>query len=101
MVKHKYLKNVVSLNMNTEKCIGCGMCLEVCPHNVFRMDAGKACIQKRDSCMECGACVRNCPAEALNVNSGVGCAYAIIKGKLNGSAPCCGGTEDDKSPCCG
>ena len=51
-----YLKDVVSLNLNEEKCIGCGMCIEVCPHAVIGMNGSKhAWIQKRDACMECGA----------------------------------------------
>ncbi|WP_291634846.1 4Fe-4S binding protein, partial [Clostridium sp.] len=28
-MKHKYLKNVVTLKLIQEKCIGCGMCLSV------------------------------------------------------------------------
>jgi len=51
-----YLKNVVTLNLNEEKCIGCGMCIEVCPHAVIGMNgAGRAWIRKRDTSMECGA----------------------------------------------
>jgi len=26
-----YLKDVVTLKLNQEKCMGCGMCLLVCP----------------------------------------------------------------------
>lgn len=99
-MKLQYLKNVVTLQLNRESCIGCGRCLEVCPHQVFRCDAGKAGIQDRDSCMECGACARNCPAGAISVRSGVGCAAAIIYGKLRGSAPCCGESDDGDSSCC-
>lgn len=101
MIRHKYLKNVVTLALNADKCIGCGMCLNVCPHKVFRLNSGKAWIGDRDRCMECGACARNCPVEALAVKAGVGCAAAIIQGKLKGTAPCCGGSDGNKSSCCG
>lgn len=100
-MKQQYLKNVVTLDLNSEKCIGCGMCLEVCPHHVFKMEAGKALIQNRDGCMECGACARNCPAAAITVRAGVGCATAIVMGKLRGSAPCCGDSDDPNTSCCG
>lgn len=93
-MKHRYLKNVVTLELKSDNCIGCGLCLEVCPHNVFQLDLGKVKIQNRDGCMECGACARNCPTEALKVKAGTGCAYAIVRGKLNGTAPCCGESDD-------
>ncbi|MCX7027170.1 MAG: mercury methylation ferredoxin HgcB [Spirochaetes bacterium] len=86
-----YLKNGETLKLNTETCIGCGVCVDVCPHAVFRIEAGKALIETRAACMECGACARNCPAGAISVKAGVGCAGAIIIGKLRGTAPDCGG----------
>ena len=48
-----------------EHCIGCGMCLAVCPHQVFAMQDRKATIVDRNGCMECGACALNCPVAAL------------------------------------
>lgn len=90
-MKLQYLKNVVTLELDREKCLGCGMCLEVCPHNVFTIAQGKALTNNRDSCMECGACAKNCPLSAIIVRPGVGCAGAIILGKLKGSGECsCG-----------
>lgn len=88
-MKHKYLKNVATLKLNTEKCVGCGMCTNVCPHGVFVLDEGKARIVDLDSCMECGACLKNCAFSAITVSPGVGCAAAIIKGLLTGSEPSC------------
>ncbi len=101
-MKLHYLKNVVTLELNAEKCIGCGKCLEVCPHNVFKIELRKAVIQNRDNCMECGACSRNCPAEAITVKAGVGCAYAIVMGRLRGTAPTCGcgETGGNEPGCC-
>ena len=89
----EYLKNVVTLRLDRVTCIGCGRCLEVCPHGVFAQDAGKARIVDCDACMECGACALNCPAAAIVVNSGVGCAEAIIHGLLTGKDTCCGGDD--------
>lgn len=100
-MKPRYLKNVVTLNLDSKKCVGCGRCLEVCPHQVFILESGKARIQNKDNCMECGACARNCPVEAVSVRAGVGCAYAIVMGKLRGSAPSCGESGDGSTSCCG
>ncbi len=85
----KYLKNVATLKLDTEKCIGCGICLSVCPHKVFDLNPGKVEIIDFDACMECGACMMNCPVEALYVKTGVGCASGIINGILGGGGECC------------
>ncbi len=88
-----YLKNVTTLSLDVQKCTGCGMCLEVCPHAVFEMKAGKASVADRDACMECGACARNCPAGAASVQAGVGCAAAVINQMLGRTGDCCCGPE--------
>ena len=97
-MKHRYLKDVATLVFNTEKCIGCGRCTEVCPHGVFEVDDRKMRIIDKDSCMECGACALNCPAKAIEVNAGVGCAAAIIYSWFTGKEPTCGCSDD--SDCC-
>ncbi len=94
-----YLKNVVTLELDREKCVGCGMCLLVCPHAVLVMENGWARINSRDACMECGACARNCPTEALNVQAGVGCAAAVINSALGReSSACCCSIETNSLP---
>lgn len=98
-MKHKYIKDVVTLKLDADRCTGCGRCIEVCPHNVFELNDKKAVIINRDFCIECGACVKNCPFHAVDVNPGVGCAAAIIKGWLTGTEPSCG-CSDDSSGCC-
>jgi len=97
MTEYRYLKNGETLTICGETCIGCGDCLEVCPHGVLALQDGKAVIHDRGLCMECGACARNCPCGAIKVTAGVGCAGAIILGKLTGREPICG----SGSACCG
>lgn len=92
----KYLSKDLSLRLDVSRCIGCGLCLDVCPHGVFALENKQARIVDRAACMECGACAVNCPVDALAVASGVGCAEAIINGLLTGKETCCGGDA-----CCG
>lgn len=89
MRTHHYIKNVASLSYDTDQCIGCGMCLNVCPHQVFDLVNKKAVILSKDNCMECGACQKNCPVSALKVNEGTGCAAAVIHSLVKGGQPDC------------
>ncbi len=92
----RYLENVATLKLDQSTCIGCGRCLEVCPHQVFAADGKKVLLADRDACMECGACALNCPVKAISVDAGVGCASGMINewlrehnlGKAGGSGCC-------------
>ncbi|OVE75834.1 ferredoxin [bacterium E08(2017)] len=93
-----YLKDVTSLELDTKKCVNCGLCSTVCPHAVFDIIDNKTQIAQKDRCIECGACALNCPTEAISVTSGVGCAQAFIKGALTGTEPSCDCSSG--SSCC-
>lgn len=96
-----YLRNVVTLALEEEKCLGCGTCLLVCPRAVLVRSDGKVRIADRDSCMECGACATNCPAEAIHVEAGVGCAAAVINaalGRQNSSCCCVADAKTESGP---
>lgn len=53
-----------------DKCTGCGLCVDICPLDVFRMDelGEKAIIKYPDDCMTCFECELNCPEEAIYVH---------------------------------
>ncbi len=98
MRRFVHLKDVTTLRFDAERCNGCGMCVKVCPHEVFGIWKGRAFIIDRDYCMECGACARNCARNAIDVKTvACGCATGIIENFLAGSSP-----EKSSSACgCG
>jgi NAD-dependent dihydropyrimidine dehydrogenase PreA subunit len=96
----EYLKNVVTLRIETDKCTGCSVCTSVCPRNVLKVIDRKAVIINRDSCIECGACVNNCLFEAISVKAGVGCAAAMINGLIKTGDPSKGSCGCSKEGCC-
>lgn len=89
----RYLQNVTSLRYDLQLCIGCGRCVEVCPHAVFALNGSKAGLVDADACIECGACARNCPPGAISVDAGTGCASGLINQWLRqrGVGPSSGG----------
>lgn len=55
----------MAAKVNKEKCIGCGICENICPVEAIKIEDGKAEIS--DGCIECGACVGECPVEAISL----------------------------------
>ncbi|MCJ7663172.1 MAG: nitroreductase family protein [Desulfobacterales bacterium] len=49
----------------TEKCTGCGLCMQVCPAFVFEMMNAKARVVRGDWCIGCGQCGAVCPEGAI------------------------------------
>ena len=80
MQDFRYIDGAAILELNETSCIGCGMCVIVCPHRIFELENKKARIIDYNGCMECGACATNCPVDAIFVNpdNGCGCAAFII-----------------------
>jgi ferredoxin len=52
------------LLVNTEDCIGCGECVEVCPYNAIEVINGDAVIDP-SLCHFCYRCVEQCPEGAI------------------------------------
>jgi ferredoxin len=75
-----YLTN--TLKFYPDKCTGCGVCYDVCPHGVFEQTGHTVRMAHPRSCMECGACQMNCPFDAITVQSGTGCAVAMMRAAI-------------------
>lgn len=99
MPKLRYLEDVITLRYDAERCTGCRLCTQVCPHGVFAMDGTRAKVVDRGACMECGACALNCAFDAITVESGVGCAAAIIASYFSRGNVTCGPTGDAEDAC--
>lgn len=54
----------MAVNINTDECIGCGVCVDECPQNALSVDG--VCEVDEDTCIDCGICIDNCPVEALS-----------------------------------
>ena len=53
--------------VDTSLCVGCGICVPVCPNNAIRMINGVAQIDQA-CCSNCGLCIKKCPRGAVKLS---------------------------------
>jgi nitroreductase/formate hydrogenlyase subunit 6/NADH:ubiquinone oxidoreductase subunit I len=58
----------VTTIIDQEKCIGCELCVKVCPSETISMQEGKANVTG-DRSLQCGHCVAVCPVDAVRVDA--------------------------------
>jgi len=54
----------------TERCRGCGVCVENCPVGALEMVDGKPLLAPKD-CIECFCCDESCPEDAIELRHGL------------------------------
>lgn len=62
---------MVKVNVDLEKCTGCGTCIDTCPVEVFEMvevdGEQKSKPVNEEECIICMACETTCPESAIEV----------------------------------
>ncbi len=62
-------KDAADIQINREKCTGCGSCVNVCSDLCLKLQNGKACKSETSifGCIGCGHCMAICPTEAIEI----------------------------------
>lgn len=55
------------VNIDPDKCTGCGECAAACPVDIIELVDGKAVCEDASNCLGCESCVAVCPEEAVEV----------------------------------
>jgi NAD-dependent dihydropyrimidine dehydrogenase PreA subunit len=55
------------VQVDADKCEGCGECADNCPASVLEMVDGKANVVNGEDCLGCETCVSVCPSGAVNL----------------------------------
>jgi NAD-dependent dihydropyrimidine dehydrogenase PreA subunit len=55
------------ININEEKCSGCGLCIPACPEGALQIIDGKARLVSDLMCDGLGACIGECPEGAISI----------------------------------
>lgn len=56
----------MTVNINRDKCVGCGLCVNDCPAHILALEEDRA-VQKSKGCIFCGHCVAVCPVQAVSL----------------------------------
>ncbi|MBE0524368.1 MAG: 4Fe-4S binding protein [Methanosarcinales archaeon] len=69
MAVKKYEANGIVIEIDLDKCMGAGECVDVCPVEVFELVDEKSTAPNIVECTECCLCVDSCPADAITHSS--------------------------------
>ncbi len=53
--------------VDSEKCVGCGECVDVCPVTVYELKDGKSEPVNAEECLGCESCVEVCAQGCIEV----------------------------------
>lgn len=57
-----------NIEVDKDKCTGCGECVDVCPSECFELVDGKSEVVNGDACVFCESCVEACPEDPKAVS---------------------------------
>jgi len=57
-----------TMTYNRETCIGCNLCIRVCPAHAIEQVEGKKVRFFLSQCISCGQCTEICPKKCLELN---------------------------------
>ena len=73
------------IEINEEKCTGCGLCVDACHEGAIGLGDGKARLMRDDYCDGLGDCLPSCPVDAITFVEREAAAYdeaAVIASKM-------------------
>lgn len=71
------------INIDEEKCNGCGLCVNACHESALAIVDGKAKLIRDDYCDGMGDCLPNCPTGAISFETREAAAYDEAAVKAN------------------
>ena len=85
------------INIDEDKCVGCGLCVTACHEGAIQMVDGKAKLIRDDYCDGLGDCLPVCPTNAITFTYREALEYneeAVMKAKENNNSSCsCPGSK--------
>lgn len=58
---------LIKYEIDDEKCKGCGICLDACPHDAIKGEKKEIHTIDQDTCQKCGICIEECKLDAISV----------------------------------
>ena len=58
----------MAVRIDPDLCIGCGICVEMCPNEVLEMIDDISTMVNEEECAACGICETNCEYGAIQVD---------------------------------
>ena len=55
------------VEVDSENCIGCGECVEICPEDTYEIQDEKSVPVNEDDCVGCESCAEVCEQEAIKI----------------------------------